>query len=1119
MLNSTQAFFKRNRVRLLLVQLCLAFASISSAQNSALSFNGTSSYVSTSAYLVPTSGDFTVELWVYPTAGGLRHFVSQGQSGSAFFIGMNASSNIWLGDSWPATSIAMPMNEWTHLAVVKSGTNGTLYVNGVQSATTASYSVGTGGTAFYIGKQYGGINEYTQGSIDEVRVWNTARTASQVKSGMYGSVPVNSSNLVAYYQMNEGSGTTVANKSTSTSAAASSDGTLVSGSWLANSPVRAAENGLHFDGVDDHFKTATSTDYESASATVECWVRTEQLSGNACILGYRSATTRYSFHMNATTIGMWNGSGYSTISHTFNPGQWYHLAFVMTASSTEVFVNGVSIGTTGNVRSNVTGVEFFVGVAMSNTLTIMEPFKGVIDDVRVWNVARTATQIQNNMLTDLTGTETNLVRYWNLNQGISGGTNTGLLKAIDLTTANAHGRLQNFALSGNTSNWISHSTAVLNPPPVITSFSPSAAVSGTSVTISGNNFNTTAANNIVYFGGTRATVTAASTTSLTVTVPAGSTYKPISVTNTAFGLTGYSQSPFIATFTGGSGSITFSTAFGLTAGSGPAGVEAEDIDGDGKNDLIVANNNDASVSVFRNIHSSGVIQASSFAAKADYTTLATPSAIALGDLDGDGKKDLVVLNSGAGSLSVFRNTSTSGTISFAARVDFSFAANGRSLTLADLNNDGHAEVIVGANGALYVYPNNATAGSFNTSSLGSILSVRSSGGEFMVTAKDIDGDGKTDLVGTEFTGAQADLFIMRNIHTTGSLSAGSFAAAVTFAVTSTTNTFGAPATGDLDGDGKADIVVANPVENNVWVYRNISVQGSISTGSLASPVKFTTATTPTTVGLADLNGDGKIDIFTSNKGSNNVSTFHNLSSAGTISSSSFSLKRDFATANEDISLVAADLDSDGKAELIVSASSAATLSVLPNTSSAVILPLRFISIQGRQAETDVILDWRTAEEAGTDRFDIERSADGRQFVLAGVVRAENTPGEHHYSFTDRNVLTTASAVIYYRIKQHDLNGNFAYSTLIMLDKQAGASKITLYPNPVVDRINVSLTVPVPQRVVLRIFDNKGSLVRTNEFNLPAGGNSLYLDASGFTKGIYYLQVRGVSVDEQIRFVK
>src|SRR5471030_1472542 len=81
---------------------------------------------------------------------------------------------------------------------------------------------------------------------------------------------------------------------------------------------------------------------------------------------------------------------------------------------------------------------------------------------------------------------------------------------------------------------------VMAQAPTITSFTPASGPVGTSVTITGTNFNATAANNIVFFGATMATVTAASTTSLTVTVPAGATYQPISVLNGATALTGYS---------------------------------------------------------------------------------------------------------------------------------------------------------------------------------------------------------------------------------------------------------------------------------------------------------------------------------------------------------------------------------------------------------------------------------------------------------------------------------------------------------------------------------------------------------------------------------------------------
>lgn len=106
----------------------------------------------------------------------------------------------------------------------------------------------------------------------------------------------------------------------------------------------------------------------------------------------------------------------------------------------------------------------------------------------------------------------------------------------------------------------------------------------------------------------RANVSAASSTSLTVTVPSGTTYQPISVTTN--GLTGYSAQPFILTFPGG-----------------------------------------------------GSFNGGSFAVSTGFP-VAYPSNASLGDLNLDGKLDLVVPNAIANTFSVYRNTGTSGNISF-----------------------------------------------------------------------------------------------------------------------------------------------------------------------------------------------------------------------------------------------------------------------------------------------------------------------------------------------------------------------------------------------------------------------------------------------------------------------
>src|SRR5471030_1692003 len=142
--------------------------------------------------------------------------------------------------------------------------------------------------------------------------------------------------------------------------------------------------------------------------------------------------------------------------------------------------------------------------------------------------------------------------------------------------------------------------------PIITSFTPASGPVGTSVTITGTNFNTTTTDNIVFFGATMATVTAASTTSLTVTVPAGATYQPISVLNGPAVLTGYSAVPFATTFTPNTGSITtadISAKVDFATGNNPFGVAIGDLDGDGKPDLAVVNEG-GTISVYRNISTS-----------------------------------------------------------------------------------------------------------------------------------------------------------------------------------------------------------------------------------------------------------------------------------------------------------------------------------------------------------------------------------------------------------------------------------------------------------------------------------------------------------------------------------
>jgi len=282
--------------------------------------------------------------------------------------------------------------------------------------------------------------------------------------------------------------------------------------------------------------------------------------------------------------------------------------------------------------------------------------------------------------------------------------------------------------------------------PVITSFSPASAKPGDAVTLTGTDFNTTTTNNIVFFGATRGTVTAATATSVTVTVPTGATYAPITLLNSGTALACASRSPFHPVYTpakAGISSNDISSKVDFSTAAQPQQVNIGDMDGDGKPDLVFVNLNSESVTVLRNTSSSGSM---SFSASS-FTTGVGPYDVAIGDLDGDGKLDLAVVNSSSQSytVSMFRNTSSSGLVSFAAPINYGTGTVPTHLAIGDLDVDGKPDVAVLniGSGTISVFRNQSTIGSFSMGA-GPTLSVGT--GAWGIEIGDLDNDGKPELV-------------------------------------------------------------------------------------------------------------------------------------------------------------------------------------------------------------------------------------------------------------------------------------------------------------------------------------------------------------------------------------
>ncbi|MBS1605310.1 MAG: T9SS type A sorting domain-containing protein [Bacteroidetes bacterium] len=343
---------------------------------------------------------------------------------------------------------------WYHIASTWDGTTGSslaIYVNGIKvsGTPTTGGSLSTGITnptgTFKIGDWSDPTHRYLIATVEEARVWSTNRTAAQIKAGMYG-VATNSAGLIAYYQFNEASGAAV-----NATGVTALNGTLNGTAARVASPVQSASNMLNFDGVDDVVVAPAKGVYDLTTGTVELWAQPSSLGTvHQTLFGVRGASgSRYSFHMDASHVGMWNSGGYLTLSYTFTNNTWYHMTFVMTSSSTEVYVNGVDIGAIPEGPGTTTGQQLRIG----GTETTGENFGGNLEEVRLWNYAFTPAQVTSSMNATLTGSETGLIAWYPMDQGIGSGANAGLTNLIDFSPTNSTGVLTNFALSGATSNY------------------------------------------------------------------------------------------------------------------------------------------------------------------------------------------------------------------------------------------------------------------------------------------------------------------------------------------------------------------------------------------------------------------------------------------------------------------------------------------------------------------------------------------------------------------------------------------------------------------------------------------------------------------------------------------
>lgn len=487
----------------------------------------------------------------------------------------------------------------------------------------------------------------------------------------------------------------------------------------------------------------------------------------------------------------------------------------------------------------------------------------------------------------------------------------------------------------------------------------------------------------------------------------------------------------------GVGSLSFATADTVATRSSQILVPA-DLDGDGDLDLVASSTSPTTVYW---LEWNGV----DFDAPQQIVLFNTGGAgvvpLDVGDIDGDGDLDVLARDPFDDQTFVFENDGGADP-TFSQR--FVRGGDDYFFELVDIDRDGTLDMVVPFEGSIVTLINDGT-GTFTqrgSPAVGSITITRS------LAHGDLDGDGDLDLI-------VAARDWVRSYANNGD---GTYAAGVEITAAATRD-FRADLA-DVDGDGALDLVVGTATLESGIVWYAGRGNGTFGTAQTVS----TTLTTLGQIRVADLDGDGDMDVIGADFAEDEI-LFYANDGAGTFAAGVQLIALDFA-----VGFGLADFDGDADLDLVAGSFSERIVAYGQGNR----LPVELTTFAAAQSSASVVLTWATASETNNAGFEIEHAfGDGGAFERVGFVAGVGTTTEaqtYRFQIADERIGTHR-----FRLKQLDYDGAFAYSAEVEVDRGVIGTHTLggAYPNPSAGSVTLELAVAEAQRVRVSAYDLLG----------------------------------------------